>query len=419
VISRKLVPAERMVDVFDRASTLNFSIVAQLRGPLERTRLEAGLRALEQRHPLLRARLVREGMRFEAGAPEIPLHEEHGDVQARIAASCDHRVWSDDGPRAELVWFPSASTLMLTLHHLVSDGSSGMLAMRDLLRLMAAPSHERVPSPGLNVLLPTGHGGLRDKLGTAGMFARAMFKKPHRLGDYRHDFEARRARVHRLRLDAASSTQLRQRAKREGATVHGVLCGALALGVATQVPRAHLQRIVHPVDLRRYTRGASVGEAVGYYVSSVDSDHAVARDTALPALAREISTRVADKKRHGEPLLTAPLAGPLLAARGANMESARFRELAERKLLRNTFSLTNLGPLETLDVDSRYGDLELQDLYFVAAGSVLSTLGAAASTYRGELSLLVGGVTPILPEASVRDISEHAFARLRDYATGK
>lgn len=408
-----------MVDVFDRASTLNFSIVAELRGPLERTRIEAALRALERRHPLLRARLVRDGMRFEPGAPEIPLREAHGEVAPEIAASCDHRAWSDDGPRAELVWFPAANTLMLTLHHLVSDGSSGMLAMRDLLRLMAHDPRESVPSPGLNVLLPRAHGGLRDKLRTADMFARAMFKKPHRLGDYRHPFEARSARMHRLRLDAESSARLRARSRRDGATVHGVLCGALALGVATQVPGAHLQRIVHPVDLRRYTRAASVGEAVGYYVSSVDSDHQLHRERSLPELAREISATVGHKKRRGEPLLTAPLAGPLLTDRMANMESPRFRELAERNLLRNTFSLTNLGPLETLNVDHHYGELELVDLYFVAAGSVLSTLGAAASTYRDELSLLIGGVTPILTEASVRELSEHAFARLRDYASGK
>ncbi len=411
---RQLQPCERMVDAFDRASTLNFSIVATVRGPLDAATLRAGLRALEQRHPLLRARVVREGMRFEDDAAEIPLLEEHGDVDTRIAASLDHRLWPDAGPRAELVWFPAARTLMLTLHHLVSDGSSGMLAMRDLLRLIATPTREQIPSPGMSALLPKGHGGLRDKLSTAKLLVSEMFHKPHRLGDYAHPFSARRAIVHRMKVDVVG---LRARAKRDGATVHGVLCGALALGVATQVGREHVQRIVHPVDMRRYRRGhASVGEAVGYYVSSLESDHTLAHGRTLPSLAAEISQAVLRKKAQGVPLWTAPIAGPLLASRGAKMGSQRFREVAESKVLLNTFSLTNLGPLESLDIEAHYGSLELEDLYFVAAGSVLSTLGGAASTFRDQLSLQIGAVTPILSEAATRAISEHAFALLQDYA---
>jgi hypothetical protein len=122
------------------------------------------------------------------------------------------------------------------------------------------------------------------------------------------------------------------------------------------------------------------------------------------------------EKARGEPLWTAPLAGPLLARRGARMESPQFRQFAERAVLRNTFSLTNLGPLESLQVDAQYGAFELEDLYFVAAGSVLATLGAAASTFRDQLSLQIGSVKPSVPEASARAISDHAFSLLHSYA---
>ena len=50
------------------------------------------------------------------------------------------------------------------LTYLVSDGSSGMFAMRDLLGFLATPDEipEPLESPGLHALLPQGHGGLAD-----------------------------------------------------------------------------------------------------------------------------------------------------------------------------------------------------------------------------------------------------------------
>ncbi|HEY6879121.1 MAG TPA: hypothetical protein VI299_13940, partial [Polyangiales bacterium] len=77
----------------------------------------------------------------------------------------------------------------------------------------------------------------------------------------------------------------------------------------------------------------------------------------------------------------------------------------------NSFALTNLGPLEALAPSTRYGTLELEDLYFVAAGSVLSTLGASASSFRGELSLQLSCVTPVIDEPTARAL----FARTREH----
>src|SRR5262245_40805027 len=165
--ARPLCPAERATDVFDRASTLNFTAVARVRGHLTPERLTGAVRALEAKHPLLRARIDREGeLRYVPGeAAPIPLQVEHASASdwSRFAAqTLEHKIWPDEGPRAELTWLDHGegrSTLLLCLHHLVSDGSSGIIAMRDLLGFVADPAAvpEVVPSPGQRAFYPVGH----------------------------------------------------------------------------------------------------------------------------------------------------------------------------------------------------------------------------------------------------------------------
>lgn len=434
--NRLLSPNERMTDLFDRASTLNFTTIARVRGELTQERLEAALRKLEQRHPLLRAGIRRAGKqsRFEAGAgAPIPLVSADGTAEAwqeRAELSMAHRDWPDDGPRAELTWLrhaPRDQTLLLCLHHVVSDGSSGMFAMRDLLAFAADQtlSSAAVPSPGQSAFLPASHRGWRSTLRAVTMIARGMRgDKPRRL--HRPSslpVEQRRPRVERIRLSRDESLALAGRARQAGATVHGVLCAAVAQGLAQQFERGTRQRVLHPVCLRRYTRELapelpSPGEAVGCYVSSVETNHVIEAGTSLSTLARDFSEQVKQRKREGAPLLTAPIAGPLLTDRFMHKPVQAFRALAEGQLMLNTFSLSNLGRLENLGVRAQIGALTLEDLFFVAAGSVLSAFGASATSYGDELTLLLGGVEPMYAQEVTRSVAARVGHLLQEYARG-
>jgi hypothetical protein len=156
---------------------------------------------------------------------------------------------------------------------------------------------------------------------------------------------------------------------------------------------------------------------VGYYVTSVDTDHVLDAKRPLAQLAAEISHAVQRKKARGEPLLTAPLAGPIFTERAASMGLERFRQLAEQRVLINTFSLTNLGVLEQLDVSKRHGALTVEDLYFVAAGSVLCTLGASASSFRDELSFQQTSEAPVVDDETARSLFERTCARIEGFVS--
>ncbi|MFT3924777.1 MAG: condensation domain-containing protein [Myxococcales bacterium] len=423
---RLLAPVERTVDVFDRGSSLNFIVIARVHGVLSAEHLHSALRRLELRHPLLRARVERSasGTAFVLGeAHPIPLTTLDGPEEAwrKLAEQAlAHRVWNDSGPRAELTWLRHGerdSTLLLLFHHLVSDGSSGIFAMRDLLRLAAHPglSLEPVPAPAQSNFYPQGHGSLLWKLRTFRVLARARrTPKPQRL---RKDPEGPRFfRLARLQIPREESLMLQQRARQDGATVHGVVSAAMAKAVAAQLgPGPVQERIMHPVDLRRYVRACypklpAIGEAVGYYVSSLETNHLVDPGQPLGDLAREITAEIRASKARGTPLISGPILGPMLTKRseGTTGDLPKFRVFAENKVLINTFSQSNLGALEQLGVASEYGALELMDLHFVAAGSVASTLGASVTSFRGALNIGIGWVEPVVPNK----IAEQLVARI-------
>lgn len=426
-----------MADRFDRAYTLNFAPVVTIRGPLTESELRRALRCLERRHPLLRARIDRGGpaLRFVMEeAAEIPLivrdvPSEH--VLEQAALSIEHCAWPDAGPRAELYWLrhaPSHSTLLLRMHHVTSDGSSGILAMRDLLGFVAEGEPTRVeplPSPGQEAFFPRGHAATRARFLEAAAKGVAQSKSevvPFRLARMTEgSLEARRAHVRRLRLDADASARLIQAARRDGATVHGVLMGAVSLAIAQEHGAPGLHRLSHPVDLRRYLReldpsSTPIGDAVGYYVSAVTTDHWVGGSERLGEVARAVTAAVRAAKQYGEPLLTAPIRGPLLIERTRELDDASFAALCEQKIFVNTNGISNLGPLEHLGVQKQIGALEVEDLFFVAASSVMNQLGGTAVSFDGRISLQMSCVEPSIQVDVLERLVRRVEELLRDYA---
>jgi hypothetical protein len=154
---------------------------------------------------------------------------------------------------------------------------------------------------------------------------------------------------------------------------------------------------------------------VGYYVSAVSSEHTVGDGESLAALASAITTQVRAKKQAHEPLLTAPIRGPYFVEKTRELPLDAFRDLAEQKVFTDTFSLTNLGPLERLGLASQVGSLELVDCYFVAASSILGQLSGSAVSYGGRISLHVDGVSPLISSAQLERVVERTAAALRAY----
>jgi hypothetical protein len=422
------------MDHLDRASTLNFTCIARVRGVLTDRALTRGLRLLEAKHPLLRARIARRwGLpRFVLGeAAPIPLRVEIGseeDWRPLAEASLMHREWPDQGPRAELIWLrhtDDQSTLIFCLQHVVGDGLSAMIALRDLLFLAGAPVNEvePIPSPGVGAFLPSWSHNLR-QLVRALVLQFAYFLKPwpRRLrAVWFASMRRRRVHLDSLLLRSDVSARLTARAKREGTSVHGVLCAAVAQATSRELGGCAQQRILHPVDLRRHlidlgSDAPEIGDAVGCYAAAIQTDHRVDADRPLATIASEITHSVRRHKAASEPLLVASHLGPSLVRVTRFMDRLSFRAIAEALIFRGTFSLSNLGSLDNTALAGRIGELEVEGLSIISAGSVMHSMTLTALTFRGALDLQLCSVEPFVPRSTVARVLADTERRLTAYA---
>ena len=161
--------AQREVWLADRLGTeaslaYNESVSLHLRGALDVETLRAAVRALPQRHDALRATFSEDGLtlRVPAAAPalDVPLRDASADAdpQATLAAIASRHVSEPfdlaAGPllRAEIVKLaPEHHVLVLSGHHIVLDGWSFWVAVKDLAahcrgEMPGDPPHDPAPS---------------------------------------------------------------------------------------------------------------------------------------------------------------------------------------------------------------------------------------------------------------------------------
>lgn len=427
--SRPIGRIEKMVRVADEAYTMSFGTSALVEGPTDHATVRRALDRLAERHPLLRAAV--DGDRFVLGeAAPIELVETSAPLEetdAILEASIQHQRWDARGPRARCFVVrhgEGLATIALAFDHLVSDGGSGVIALRDLLaRIGGEPvSDEPIGSPGQEHFLPPGRGGTRDLFRSLAHIGEQGKKpKPFRLGKGPRvaPFE-RRTRIHRIRLGRDESEAVARFAKASGATVHGVLVGALALAHAELAGRdgSVPLRVMHPVDMRRYLASVTgedrIGDAIGYYVSSVETDHLVSTESALSSLAGEVTQAVRTAKERGEPFLSAPAAGRLLVLARSLLGAERFRDVGERQVLVGSLGLTNLGALERLGMRARFGSLRVRSVGFIASPSVFGAFCGSASSFDGSIELVLHHVEPRMDADTARRLAEMVERILRD-----
>jgi hypothetical protein len=130
----------------------NISINLRVHGPLDRGLLRAAIAALWNRHDALRTSIAAEGTQqrvhanLRADAKWVDLTQVAADDQgaalaAQIARNNDQPFDFDQGPLFRLRVYKLSDAhhvLMLTAHHIVSDGWSLSLLMQELMALYAA-----------------------------------------------------------------------------------------------------------------------------------------------------------------------------------------------------------------------------------------------------------------------------------------
>jgi hypothetical protein len=433
-VDRPFGSVEMLIDALDNVGTMNFVTLARVRGPLSPEALDAALRKLQARHPLLACRIVRDGRRprFAHDARlRIPVTRVAAPVDGWVEASqreLDRAAWPADEAPARLLVLEHGGdhfSLLLSCNHRVSDGTSNVLALRDLLRFVWEPGHAPPPLPTapMEAYLPPALRGYRRAAQGARYwgkrFARELSAaKPERAP---HAVEVpvpeRKVRVLARTLSRAATGALAQRARSERATVHSALSAALLAAFHAQLKPGQpcTQQCNHPVNLRPLLRALGappeLDERMGYLISYLESVHTLSGsdDTSeLWQVARDITQELRAGRDANHPLVTLPLASAVMR-RIARHASPRTLRVADQLLLHSSFILTNLG---RLPVQEEFAGGEVEAIHFVAASSFACPVMVAVTTFKGQLQMNVCYQSPTLDDALMAAVTDRAVATI-------
>ena len=442
VMERKLSPFEQAIWRLSDAATFNFSVVGQLQGSLNDDALNESLHLVQLRHPMLRVRVDTEGRDPWFSTESVPR------LRARIIEH-DQRDWCshvEDELNDPLLWNPgplmrcrcirrdeASHEIVLTFHHLVGDGTSGILLMRDL---MAAINHIASGKPEstwkrltdtvpIDCRLPHRFRGLRGILSQCQQVIRSVtedirFGSPTVLPE--HPVAAstrRRLIVIPHSFSEKFSTTLRKRAKLAAASLHGAISAAIILSTVEEIAARKAVSIKHrmPVNMRAQLV-PPVGEESGMFASMLVARVRCMGSDDFWQVAGEIAKQVSSSLQTGQAATNVRMVPTLFQLiRGRRLTND---QLVSRwqKVLRSATALTNLGDVR---IDWPAGPVQITELQFIASPGPLGDHTCAAMSHRGRLQCNFTFALPAFSgevaqrmTASVTNRLKHAVAEVKE-----
>ena len=438
---RELGPIEHCMWHGDKVSRLNFTTIARVRGHITSEHLRLALDHLQQRHPLLEARLVAPSpwstpaLVFDAPR-ELSFDEHDLDEQATLDLTEQRlRTWIDpsEAPLMRVDWVrhtnehsdneDDLSTLLLTFHHIIGDGISGTLAVRDLTEALA----KLVRGEQLEV---------PEKLPVRESIERCVPKEVRRRGLWRRFFGHLRRIVGwiikhgkpvELRLDrkrvpiierqicmarrqlVPDETRALVKAARENeTTVHGALAAAILHATAEDRGKTSPLLFASPVDVRERVE-PKVGDDIGMYVALGVTLHKVEPERVdFWALARDARDQLFSQVEDGGVHSLLPIQGGFLALAARLLPAKWFGAFVETAQLPGV-GLTNIGRVV---FDTDLSPLSIEHLSFGVSTGVLGKIGVTATTFDGTLTLNFMAMEPCITREHLNALADDVMDKL-------
>jgi NRPS condensation-like uncharacterized protein len=385
---RQLGALEHLFWLLDQNRPVHFAVTALLSGETSPRDWRRALDRLQERHPITSVCIDGEPGSVpsfrQADVAPIPLRIVEDEPELRWEVEVGEELATPFKPkrapliRAVLIQGARDAAFMLVAHHSIADGLSLAYAVRDTLDLLAGRTLQPLPRlPSQDDMM-----NVSDSAADGREQSEAQALDP---AVYRPNDNARPT-VKGLRLSQELTSSLRDRARREGTTVHGALCAALVLASREVFAdrRDTPLRIMSPINVRPLI---DVGESCGVFVSATTSVFD-GEAKNFWELARDARNSIA-ANQNGEYVTAGLAAFRQVVGNGAQVATAA--EFAAQ-VFANEVMVTNLG---SLSFDQHFGPVTLKALFGPAVLTGFEgqqTIGVA--TVNGALCLLHTGHTP-------------------------
>ncbi|MCW2649672.1 MAG: Condensation domain protein [Mycobacterium sp.] len=301
VLVRRLGAFERMEHRYQQKHTMHFCMVAELADDLDPTALEAGLLAVQHRHPLLNVHVkdhpqTRLGFYRPASVPPVP-----------VTVVDATRSWCDlvaeeltrpfDRSRAPMIRVvllragpTSPAAIVLTVDHVIVDGLSAGFILRDLFSALNGHDLDALPvPPSQEELIAI----LRNGQPPAALAANsqpppaqpAWLATPSTF----RPFDGALPHLSAICFDEDLTRRLIARARAEHTTVHSAVVAAMSR-VIIESGRNEFVRMLTPFDFRSHI---GVDDAVCLYFTGARTGFTGEQLTGLWDMARTVSGQLA------------------------------------------------------------------------------------------------------------------------------
>jgi len=335
---------KRRLGKFESASAItgentawNIVVVIFLKGIPSPDSLRQVLDTMQDRHPFLKVRLIKEGNAyyFETGdIPPIPLtlsaRESKDHWISIVEDRLNHRFDLQRGPLMTCTLLSDDSQdgeIVLTAQHAIVDGTSVELFSLELMELCAIihtngeiVGYEPLdPLPPVEAYFPDGYQGFDLTRKIMAYFLRQMgdeFKYQMALRGKRTPPINTNARVKILQFQTPEvlTSLLVQRARKDRVTLNSVLNAAVLLSVKKHLyNNAEMPyRYLSMADLRPYLDPPPPVHQLGSYISPMRYTIQVRNDDHLWSLARRINDQIYQSMKRGEKYLASVMSEQFL-----------------------------------------------------------------------------------------------------------
>jgi hypothetical protein len=291
---RYLGAFEHLHWLFSQSGPRAFAFAIEVAGTTTVDQWRAALDALQLSQPFFSVQIDVDDDRRpyfrQVNDSPIPMRVLDGRLTAswevEIARENSAILWGDHAPllRTVLIHQAERSIFIITAHHSIGDGVSMAAALCDLVRALSGEQLERRP------MLPSPE----DLLDVVSQVSPVQDQTEHTVanGHNRTSFAQSYVKpftIQSLRLDSASTSRIRKRARAEETTLHGALCAAVIHAASTR-SSARTQEAVRLLSPFNARKQCGVGNTSSMCIGAAIIPVSSGQERDLWSLARHIKS---------------------------------------------------------------------------------------------------------------------------------
>ncbi|WP_246052847.1 condensation domain-containing protein [Leptospira semungkisensis] len=372
--------------MYDRSSSMNFSVMLEGEGNFSEEQFRKGLDYVQSKHVLAKAQILKQvgedsHLYFARSEKKIPIQKEKysSDWKTKLAKETIRLFSLEDSPLIRAILYESEGSkfaLGIIFHHSMSDGRSGCHFLLDVVKASFSEEEVGVPTE------PIEFSSLMDLYPAEELYkSDKKSDKPLSVPQFQRKNGEADPQIVSLSIEEDKLTSLIQNVKQKGMSVHGFL-GAVQITAFSKFFPKHQEGVLYlstPVDLRPYLSHTVPDSALGLYISLFTTivDLRDSFQEKAMTVIKDIKARLA--KREGRAFYE------LLPPPEQFLEREDGMRVFNSLMIRNPQSsvISNVGIIPDLNIEG----LKVKELSFTVHPALTQKLFTTVTTFENKMTI--------------------------------